>query len=166
MKKESGNFKEAMIDTFQTIWKYASQAERDYIGKMWALIIKPAHVLKWNVSDRSHEYQLELREEMIGSHPDIPVGQLIIKQKMKIVFSEEKIPGTNTYRQIIQFPNKGVCFRLGIGWLSKESPLERILIEEKSQHQIVCTVEALGQKIARPAEEALAFWKKTEWNVT
>lgn len=162
-KSHSPQPKENMIETFGAIWKHASEAEREYIQKIWTTILKPAKVLDWKPTSKPGEYQLELNEEIMGNHPDLPLGELIVKKKMKIDFIEEKTSG-NHYRQVIQFPDKGVLIRIGIGWLSKDSPLERLLIEEK-QGQIWCTVEALGQSIARSAEETLAFWKKAHWNV-
>jgi hypothetical protein len=162
-KSDPHQSKEEMIETFQSIWKHASQAERAYIQKIWSAIMQSAHVLNWKPTGKSDEYHLELKEEVVGSHPDIPLGELVLKDKMNISFSEDKIPGAQGYRQIIRFPDKGVSFRIGMGWLSKENPLEHIIIEENQQGEIWCTVEVFGQSIVRSAEEALAFWKKADW---
>jgi hypothetical protein len=155
--------KEAMIHTFRTIWKYASEEERNYILNIWTTLMKTAEVLSWKPSSQPHEYQLELKEEMAGTHSGIPLGQVIVKKRLKIAFSEEKIPGTNHYRQVLRFPDKGVLIRMGVGWLSKDNPLQQILVEEKQQ-EIWCTVEVLGQSITRSADDTLAFWKKIHWN--
>lgn len=163
-KSNSHQSKEEMIETFQSIWKHASETERAYIQKIWSAIMQFAHVLNWKPTGASHEYQLELKEEVIGSHPDLPLGELILKDKMKISFSEDHISGTNRYRQVIRFPNKGVAVRVGIGWLSKENPLQQMTIEENQQGEICFTVEVFGQSIARSAEDALAFWEKTRWH--
>lgn len=163
--KDSHNPKKEMLQTFQTIWKHASEAERDYIENMWSKVMQKSHILNWESSGKTNEYQLELQQEVVGSHSEIPMGQLVLKKKIKIAFSEEKISGMNAYRHVISFLDKGVCFRIGIGWPSKDTPLERIMIEENQQHKIMCTVEAMGQSITRSGEEALAFWKKTHWNV-
>jgi hypothetical protein len=163
-KSDSQQPKEEMIETFQSIWKHASQAERDYIQKIWSAIMQSAHVLNWKPTSKSNEYQLELKEEVVGSHPDIPLGELVLKDKMDISFSEDKISGTDRYRQIIRFPDNGVAVRIGMGWLSKENPLQHIIIEENQQGEIWCTVEVFGQSIVRLAEEALAFWNKASWH--
>lgn len=164
-KSDSHPPKEEMIETFQSIWKHASQAERTYIQKIWSAIMQSAHVLNWKPTGKSDEYQLELKEEVMGSHPDIPFGELILKEKMKISFFEDKILGTNRYRQVIHFPDKGVAIRIGMGWLSKENPLQQIIIEEQQQGEIWCTVEVFGQSVARSAQDALAFWEKARWHI-
>ncbi len=156
--------KEEMIQTFQNVWKHASETERNYIKNMWAMIMKPVHVINWKSFGNSNEYELELEKEILGTHPDFPIGQLILKQKMKIALFEEKEQEANHYRQIIDFPDKGICFRIGIGWLSKDSAVERIFVEENQQQEIWCTVKALGQSIARSSDETLAFWKKAQWS--
>jgi hypothetical protein len=105
--------KDNMIDTFQTIWKHASQAEKDFITKIWASIIKPAEILKWAPTAKKNEYHLELKHEVSGSHQDVPFGKIVLKKKMAILFSEEKISGINTFRQVISFSDNGFCFRMG-----------------------------------------------------
>lgn len=163
-KSDSHQPKEEMMDNFQSIWKHASQAERKYIQKIWASIIESAYVLNWKPTGKPNEYDLELKEEVMGSHPDIPLGEFVLKDKMKISFVEEQVSGIDHYRQIIRFPDKGIAVRVGMGWLSKENPLQYIMIEENQQGEIWCTVEVFGQTIARKAEEALAFWKKAQWH--
>ena len=120
--------------------------------------------MNWKPTAAPAEYQLELKETIVGIHPDIPLGELIIKEKMEIAFSEEKVE-SNHYRQIIHFPDKGILIRIGMGWLSKENPIQRIVIEENQLGHIQCHVEAFGQTIVRSAEDALSFWKKIEWQV-
>jgi hypothetical protein len=162
--KRSLTPKKAMMQTFEIIWKHASQTEREYIKEMWGIVMKPARVLSWQPFHSENEYEMELEQEIVGSHPEIPLGEVIVERKMKIAFSEEKVPGKKHYRQVISFPDQGIRIRVGIGWLSKESPLERIFIEEKGQ-EIWCHVEAMGQSLSRSADETLAFWNKTKWNV-
>lgn len=157
--------KEKMVETFQTIWAHVKPAERDDIKNIWSTIMEPAEVLSWEPTSNDHEYRLEIREPIVGSHPDIPMGELIIEKEMNILFSEDKISGTEHYRQMIQFPGNGILIRIGMGWLSKDSPIESIFFEENQQGQMWCTVQIFGQNVARSAEDALAFWKKIEWQV-
>ena len=115
--------KAEMIRTFQTIWTHASQAETKFIQEIWEAILKSAQILKWEYTGKLNEFKLELKQEIVGSHPALPIGNIVLKQKMEVAFLEEKIPGTQRYRQVISFPDKGVCYRMGLGWLSKDSPI-------------------------------------------
>jgi hypothetical protein len=53
---------------------------------------------------------------------------------------------------------------MGIGWLSKETPLESLMTEEDQNQEIWCTAEGFGQSVSKPADFTLQFWKKAEWN--
>lgn len=162
---ESLDPKENMIETFQSIWVHAKPVEREYITNIWSTLMQPAHVLIWKLTEKHNEYQLVISNEIIGRHSDIPMGELIVEKEMKVVFSEEIILGTERYRQVIQFPEKGISIRIGMGWFSKNNPLQRILFEENQEGQMWCTVEVFGQSIARSVDEALTFWKKIDWQI-
>ncbi len=163
MAEKRKNAKEEMLETCASIWKHASEETREWIRNILASVVKPAKVIKWEPTKKANEYELEIAEEVVGRHPDIPIGEMVLKQKMKIAFLEEKVPGKHSYRQAITFPDKGVCHRLGIGWFSKETPLQRIMVEEDEQNKIWCTVEGMGQSVVKPADVTMKFWNKTEW---
>lgn len=157
------DLKEKMNQTFYSIWKHANDTERSYIQKIWSVIIQPAQILSWVSTGTPGEFELRLKEEVLGSHPDIPLGELMLKKSMKISFSEDFIAGSDRYRQVIYFPDRGVSIRIGMGWISKESPLEQIHIEQNQQGQVWCTVNVFGQNMGKSAEETLVFWQKIKW---
>ena len=154
---------EEMFNTMGTIWKQASEIENVWIQNIWAIIMKSAKVDKWKSTGQLNEYQLELTQEVIGTNPELQRGKLVIKQKMKVIFSEENIPSTEKYRQVITFPDKGICCRMGMGWLSKDIAVDRILVEEDRQHRIWCNVEAMGKRVRGAGVVILNFFAKTEW---
>lgn len=156
--------KDEMISTFHTIWQHASEEERELIANIWQTMTKEAEVMTWKSKVNSKDYQIELKKEISGSHSQIPIGKLVLKKKMMIAFSEEKLSNSNQYVKILSFPDKGLCHRVGIGWLAKDVAVQRILIREDAQGNIMCTVEAMGQNLEMSAEKALAFWKGAQWH--
>jgi hypothetical protein len=162
-EKKTKDPKEEIIKTCAIVWKHASENKTTWIQKLLSTLLKQAKILKWESTEKPHEYQLELAHELLGNHPEIPIGQIVLKQKMKIAFSEEKISGSDKYRQKIAFPDQGACLRIGIGWLSKESALHQIVIEEDQSNEIWCIIEGMGQKLVKPADFTLNFWNKAEW---
>lgn len=155
----------SMIETLQSIWKHAEPIEREFIKNIWLSIMQPARVVMWRSIENHGPFQLKINEPIVGRHADIPMGEVIIEKEMKIAFSEENISGKGRYRQMMRFPEKGISIRIGMGWLSKESPIQSIAFEQKEDGHMWCTVEMFGQLIARSADDALAFWKKVDWQI-
>ena len=153
-----------MEATFQTIWKHASEVEQLYISEIWNAIFQEADIVSWEKSgDKGNEYRLTLKTELLGESSGLSIGKLVLKKQIKIAFVEEKIPGTEDYRQLIII-REGLYHRFKLGWLSKETPLERILIQEHKEGQIFCTVHALGQQVALSAAQVLGFWTEVKWD--
>jgi hypothetical protein len=158
------NPKENAIETCASIWQHANKKEKELIQSILRTMLKPAKVVQWKPTGKTNEYELKLDHEVLGSHPEIPIGQIVLKPKVTLAFLEELIPGTQKYRKVIAFPDQGICHRMGIGWLSKETPLQRIVIEEDQKDNVWCTVEGFGQSIVKPADVTLSFWNKMKWS--
>ena len=74
-----------MIRTFENVWQHASPNEREWIKHLGRALIKKAEVLKWEKKGDYNEYSLEIKNELSGTHSNLPIGKLVMKQKMKIV---------------------------------------------------------------------------------
>jgi len=149
---------------FQNVWKHANKKEVNYIWQIWSAMIPQTQLVSWKATGKPNEYQLELKKELEGNSSNVPIGRAVLKQKMKIAFSEEKVDETGEYTQVISFPDQGVCHRLGNSWISLDTPLERIVIRDYKNYGIYCTVEALGHTIIKSAKDTLTFWQETKWN--
>jgi hypothetical protein len=155
--------KDEMLTSVKMIWKYASQFECQCIQLILATIMKSAEIDQWKATDKDNEYQLDLKHELLGKSAQLLIGKIVIKQKMKVAFSEERNPETERYRQVITFPDKGICCRMGVGWFSKDIPVNRIVVEEK-RNQVWCSVEAMGKKTPeRSADFILSFLYDLDW---
>lgn len=132
---------------------HSSENEKIWIQKTVLALLKHSQVLKWEPMKNGNEYQIELSQGIIlGNHPEVSYVQLILKKEIHIAFSEEMNPKTNLYRQIITFPNKGVCFRVVISIFSKDIA-PKIAIEEN-----MSTIEGMGGAHEQPvADFTLGF---------
>lgn len=155
---------EEMIETFQTVWKNAGSAKIVFAQKIWKVMMNKAEVLSWKPTDQANEYQLELKREVFGNHSQIPIGYFVLKQNMKIAFSEKYDSASRLYQQIITFSDNGICHRVGKGWFSKETPIEHVIIEEDFYQDIWCGAEVLGRQVEIPSNEILEFLMETEWS--
>lgn len=153
---------EEMIRTFENVWQHASPNEREWIKHLGRALIKKAEVLKWEKKGDYNEYSLEIKNELSGTHSNLPIGKLVMKQKMKIVFSEEKLLESAQHRKTIAFPDQGLCHRVGWGYLSKDTSLDRIIIEEHPE--IVCTLEAFGNTVGEHPIFMLNFLNAVQWS--
>lgn len=154
--------KEEMIKTFQSVWQHASPCERDWIKNLGQALIRKAEVIKWEKSGDSNEYSLEISNELYGTHSNLHIGKLVMKQKMKIAFSEEKLLESWQHRKMITFPDKGLCHKMGWGYFSKETSLERIIIEE--HQEVLCTLEAFGKTVVENPILLLDFLNEIQWS--
>lgn len=159
--------KEEALYTFEFIWKHVSPRNRVSMKNIGEALLKSAHILKWQPIGNG-EYLLEQVKEMSGTHPNLPVGKILLKKQMKIVFSEERIPGTHKYRQVLTFPDQGVCHRVRIGfrWFAKDSdiPLHRIQFEQVD-NSLSCTIEGMGKSMTISSVTTIVNGlKKIEWN--
>ena len=124
------NPKQKMLYTFQSIWKHASLDTKTYILEIWKVISKDFSISKWESGPNQNEYQIELAKEMSGTHPKLPVGSVILKQKIQITFLEEKASDQSPFNHIIVFSNKDFCHRVGNSWVGKDTAIERIIFAE------------------------------------
>lgn len=157
--------KEDMLRVFYSTWKYANFKQGNMIGLIGETIFTSAKIVKWELSSKNaKEHQLELKKEISATHPQVPGGIIILKQKMKIIFSEEQISGTQKHRQVIAFPDGGICYRMGIGWVSKDIPVKRILVELDSGDNVMCSIESSLVNLEKSADMILDFWQQAKWN--
>jgi hypothetical protein len=156
--------KDEMLNTVKVIWKYASSVECECIKLILTMLMKSATIEQWKATDKHNEYQLDLKNEMLGKSADLPIGKIVIKQKMKVAFSEERNPETERYRQVITFPDKGICCRMGVGWLSKDIPVYRIVVEEL-ENQVWCSVETMGKNTPEQSTDfILSYLYDLDWS--
>lgn len=155
---------EKMMETFETVWKSANSREKAFVLEVWQTLTSKAEVISWTPTDKSDEFQLELKCEVSGTQPEIPIGYLVLKQKMKVAFSGKYDLESHCYKHSLIFSDQGVCHRVGIGWFAKDTSIKSITIEEDSYQSIWCSGEVLGQKFVLSSEDILDFFKQIQWN--
>ena len=154
--------KEEFCQAISDAWQNATQHERKWIQSIFSVITSGVDIVKWNRIEESDEYFLEIAEETSGTHPNITGGKLVVKQKMKISFSEQSHAEREGYLKIVKFPDKGLCCRLGMGWFSKDIALDKVTIETHGEERV--SVEAWGYAYKKSPEFILDFLKQVQWN--
>ncbi len=169
--------KEAMLDTFYSIWVHASKEtrgeirERGWIKLIWNTILQNANIKEWKQIKKPQTYELILGTELSGEKDGVP-GRAILMRTMKIIFTEEKIPHSTPeqYRQIIDFPDGGIAQRLGKGLVSTDIHLKRIIVEANSTEKDnpICKIEFIKWGITTAmdftATQAHEFWATVQWS--
>lgn len=161
---DSLNPKQKMLYTFQSIWKHASVDTKTHILEIWKVISKDFSILKWESGSNQNEYHIELAKEMSATHPKLPVGSVILKQKIQITFLEEKASDQSTFNHIIVFSNKDFCHRVGYYWAGKDTAIERIIFGEHPSDGTTCTFEIVGRQFTVSAAMVLDECVHAQWN--
>jgi len=152
--------KEKMIETFYSIWQHASETDRAWIQDIWEATMKSAEVVAWEpIKGKANSYRLELKKELSGNPP--PFGKIVIQKEMEIVFTEEQMPGSEEFRQVISFPkkDKGIVYRVPFF----STALQKICVEKEDGDTMVTGV-AFGKEQKKSALFVRNFWRNLEWS--
>ena len=156
--------RERMLATLQSIWGLNESVEREWMIRLLKILFKDVELTNWAPSKRENEYRVELKNEFIGTLPYLFGCKVVLKPTIVVQFKEEKSAGTDRLQKVIDFPEGGLVGRIGFGWLSKDFPIEKIVIthlpDEKTPHFII--VHPFGEK-KKEAQRALEIWEAVKW---
>ncbi len=156
--------REKMLAALQQLWGQNESIEKEWVIKLWKILFKDVELVNWLPSKRENEFKVELSNEFIGVLPNIIGCKVVLKQNITVHFSEERVLGTSQLQKVIAFPRGGLVGRIGFGWLSKDIPIEKIVISRRPQDEnpYFTIVHSLGTK-KKEGQRALEIWEGVRW---
>lgn len=152
--------------TGQNTFPHATNAEREWIKRLWQALMKDAPVKGWKSTKNSKnpkEYVLTLNHELSGANPDIP-GSVTMQKEFKVVFGEELDKSTKTYKQIVSFPKVGGMLS-STGIYHTLASIHQISLQEnRTTGQVECKVKAGVFNKELSVQEAEDLWNGVTWN--
>lgn len=142
-----------MNRTFLNVWKHAADTEKACLFNFWNTLLKGAKIESWTKTNgwfqkNTNSYCLTLEKELAGTKDpkrnlifgdrtisNIP-GKTVLSKEIYLSFSEEKIPGSDTYAQIISL-SSGISHEAG-GVIPNLNIAEMRLLKDEDSITYLC----------------------------